>query len=229
MEKNHDNRSSILVLCLISMVYLTFALACDLLAYKILKFGNWPIIGASILFPMTYAFMDFISEIYGNHIAKIVIWFHVFCDFLFTYIICWIIHLPSPDFWHYQEAYNQVIDPMARLYTANFLGMITSALLNIFILRKLRIFTQGKYYWIRSFISIAISITIYTLITDLLAYNLTATKDILTELTLVNLISNISFAFFYSGIFSLFVRPTLRFIGDYHLRNPVRLFNNDKV
>lgn len=228
MNATYSRRATIL-LCLVSMLYVTCAVACNLLAFKVVNFMSIPIIGASILFPLTYAFMDFISEIYGNYIAKIIIWFHVFCDFLFTYLIYWVVHLPSPDFWHHQDAYNTVIDPMTRLYISNLLGMIISGLLNVFVLSRLRVFTKGKYYGIRSFVSISISITVYTVFTNMLAYSASYSSHILTTLTLMNLASNLSCAFIYAYFLSVLLKPSIVFFDAPSLYKPVKLFEQPGV
>jgi uncharacterized integral membrane protein (TIGR00697 family) len=223
MNVEYSRRAAIL-LCLVSMLYITCAVACDILAFKAVMFWSIPIIGSSLIFPLTYAFMDFISEIYGNYVARIVIWFHVFCDFLFTYVIYWVVHLPSPIFWHDQEAYNTVVDPMTRLYMSNLLGVIMSALLNIFVLRRLRIFTKGKYYGVRSFMAMSISITVYTFFTNIFAYGPVYSHQVFVKITSVNMLTNFSCAFIYACILSVLLKPVMTLFNTPNMYKTVSLF-----
>lgn len=161
-------------LLLLSLLYLTFALICDPIAYKIISIPFLSIytIGAGFVFPMLYAFIDIIAELYGENIARFVLFTHIGCDILFTYTILFFIHLPSPHWWEKQSAYNTVFNPMARLNIADILGTVISFLINIRLIVKWKWVYKGKFYIIRAFFASSIGILIYTVITDVLAFKI---------------------------------------------------------
>ncbi len=183
----------------IAMLYLTVSLACDIVAYKLVSVGNIIFIGAGFIFPLLYVLTDVLTEVFGETNAKIIVWIHVICDFIFTSLIIIIAHLPSPATWHKQSAYDIVLDPMVRLYFAGIVGVLASSLINIHVLSRLKILMRGKLFWFRSICSTSIGLVVYTVVTDLLAFHTAMSQSDLIEITLTNTASNILFAAMYTG------------------------------
>jgi len=181
------------------MLYLTISLACDIVAYKQVSIGRMVTIGASFIFPLMYALSDILTEIFGEKPARIVILIQFGCDFIFTNLILLIIHLPSPSSWHLQEAYNQVLNPMFRLYMAGIVGSLSSSLINIHFLSKWKMLMKGKFFWLRSTCATCIGILCYTIVTDLIAFSSTFNASTLLQFTSLNTLSNIAFIVFYTA------------------------------
>lgn len=211
------------ILVTIAMFYVAVALTCDPLAYKIIDLKFTPIIGASILFPMLYVFVDIIAELYGQSLARFIVYVHIICDLFFTFVIISIIHLPSPDWWHLQSAYNQVLDPMGRLYIAGVIGTLCSFLTNIYLLVRWKKIYGGKYFWARSFFATAIGIIIYTVVTDLIAFS--HIRDNIS-ITLANTSTNILFAALYMLIAVPIVRYFKHLFKDEEKIAPFNPFND---
>jgi len=190
----------------LAMLYLTVSLACDIVAYKVVNVCGLLSIGAAFIFPLLYVFSDVLTEIFGEKPARFVIIVHICCDFIFTVLILTIIHLPSPSSWHLQSAYNQVLNPMMRLYVAGIIGSLSSSFININILSRWKVLMKGRFFWLRSIGSTCIGIISYTVITDLLAFRTALNTANLLEVTLVNLVSNISFAILYTGFATFLVK-----------------------
>ena len=194
------------IFAIFAMAYITISVACDVVAYKIVAFAGLPIIGASILFPLLYVLNDVITELFGGKVSRVTMWIHVVCDFFFTYLIILIIHLPSPDWWHHQSAYDTVVNPMGRMYIANLIGIIVSTTVNIGFLSKWKVLMHGKFFALRSIVSSLIGILLYTIVTDLLAYSSYLDYSHLIKVTLTNLTSNVAFGIIYVFIASFVVR-----------------------
>jgi hypothetical protein len=188
------------------MLYLTISLACDIVAYKQVSIGNLISVGSAFIFPLLYVLSDTSTEVFGEKATRLVIWIHTGCDCVFTYLILYLIHLPSPSNWHLQDAYNQILDPMARLYVAGIIGSLGSSFININILSRWKVLTKGKFFWLRSIGSTSIGILSYTVLTDLIAFSKTFNTADLLQVTLLNIVSNISFAVIYTGIATFLVK-----------------------
>ena len=156
------------------MMYTAIALCCDIIAFKMVNIGHdHALMAAAFLFPLLYVFTDVITELFGGKCARFAVLVHIACDLVFTFMILFFIHLNSPSWWHNQAAYNTVLDPMGRLYIAGVIGGILSAVVNIYYLSKWKLLTNGKYFWLRSSVSTAIAIFVYT-VTDIKCLALSA-------------------------------------------------------
>ncbi|MES2203998.1 MAG: queuosine precursor transporter [Pseudomonadota bacterium] len=147
-------------LLLITSLYITALLATVPLAYKIVSIGPFTLFGSIIVFPLIYIFGDVTTEIYGYKIARQLIWIALFCDTLFSCILTFGIHLPSPPSFQYQMAYNYILGHSIQLVLGGVLGIFVGQFLNIYILSKWKIFLKGRCFWLRSFCSSAIGETI---------------------------------------------------------------------
>lgn len=192
------------VIITIAMLYVAVSLTCDPLAYKIIDLGFTPIIGASILFPMLYTFVDVLAELYGEKLARFIVYVHAVCDLFFTYTIIGVIHLTSPDWFQKQGAFETVFDPMSRLYIAGLIGMLSSSIINIYFLTKWKKLYKGKYFWARSFGATAIGILVYTVVTDMIAF-----ANIRENISIT--IANVSTNILFSAVYSLVAVPIVRY------------------
>lgn len=192
-----SNFALTLFTCLI-MIYTTFSLTCDIVAFKMVKLNEHCFLMASaFLFPMLYVFVDIITELFGSKNARFAVLLHILCDCLFTFTILWLIHLPSPNWWDKQEAYNIVLNPMGGLYFAGVFASIVSSFLNIYFMQKFKNKMNGKFFAFRSSISSILGILIYTVITGFLAYSSQLDTTHLFQVVSLDLLTNTSFAMVY--------------------------------
>ena len=109
--------------------------------------------GATFIFPITYCIGDIVTEVYGYKMARKLIWLSLLLQFIFSILITFAIHLPSPDFWNHDDAYSTVFGAIIRFVLAGTVANIVSNFMNIYIVSKLKIPMEGKYFWIRSILS----------------------------------------------------------------------------
>ena len=118
-----------------------------------LPFFGTVIFGAGILFfPISYAFGDILTEVYGYAYDRRAVW----CGFgalTFAAIMSQIvIHLtPAPGDYnsHLQEGLVSVFGNTWRIVIGSMLAFWCGSLTNSFVLAKLKILTQGKHLWVR--------------------------------------------------------------------------------
>ena len=84
-------------LLLIAMLYATFSVSADVVAFKFSVFFNLIESGATIIFPFTYVLADITTEVYGWHNAVKIVWFGLICEAVFAGIIMAVINLPNSE------------------------------------------------------------------------------------------------------------------------------------
>ena len=73
---------------LVSSVFVTSLLTSNIIAVKIVDFGTLPLLGAIvvdaaiIVFPISYIIGDVLTEVYGFHIARRIIWIGFLCNLI---------------------------------------------------------------------------------------------------------------------------------------------------
>ena len=138
-------------------IYFVAILSADVVAFKFVSFGSFVISGATILFPLTYLFGDVLTEVYGYSLAKKIIWAGLIGEVVFSLLIKGVILLPSAPFANYQEAFNLTEGSMYLFVIGGVIGNIFSSFLNIYLISKWKILLSGRFFWLRSILSTAIS------------------------------------------------------------------------
>lgn len=191
-------------LLLIVMLYVAIDLSSMVFSYKIITIG--PIIGAasSIIFPLTYSIMDIIAEVYGYNLAKKIIFYSILCDVVFAVITLAISYIPSTSLTE-TTIYFHLFSPLLRVVFAQTIGVLSGALINIYLISKWKIMTNGKYFWLRSIGSSTIGEAVMLIISVLIAL-----AGVLTPFKLFQLIM---YAYIYKIIFAIIAAPCISIIA----------------
>jgi len=105
---------------------------------------------AIIIFPISYIFGDVLTEVYGYHQARRVIWLGFFCN-LIAVVAIWLGQiLPAASFWEGQAAYERILGYTPRLLGASFLAYLVGEFANSFVMAKMKIATNGRWLWTRT-------------------------------------------------------------------------------
>lgn len=107
--------------------------------------------GAGILFfPISYAFGDILTEVYGYARSRRVVWAG-FVALLFASFMSWfVLKLPPAPGWPHQEALETVFGTTPRIVLASLIAYFCGEFTNSFVLAKMKIFTDGRYLWTRT-------------------------------------------------------------------------------
>ena len=111
------------------------------------------IFGAGILFfPISYAFGDIMTEVYGYAYDRRAVW----CGFgalLFAALMSQVvIHLtPAPGEYnqHLQEGLESVFGNTWRIVLGSIVAFWSGSLVNAYVLAKMKIYFQGRHLWLR--------------------------------------------------------------------------------
>lgn len=154
----------------ISILYTVICLAAVTVAYKFIQAGPSMQSGATFIFPLTYVLCDVVTEIYGYHIARKLVWLSLIAEVIFAIMITIIIQLPSPENWPHQASFDYVLGSSLRFVSAGVIGVISSSFINIYIISKFKIILRGRFFTLRSIFASALGTLILVLLTGTFAF-----------------------------------------------------------
>ena len=107
--------------------------------------------GAGILFfPISYFFNDVLTEVYGYARSRKVVWAG-FAGLGFASIMsAVVVALPPAQGWIHQDAYEVVFGQTTRIVIASLTAFFCGEFANSYVLAKMKVFTEGKFLWMRT-------------------------------------------------------------------------------
>jgi len=109
----------------------------------------------TLLFPISYIFGDILTEVYGYKKSRRVIWTGFFCLALASGVFALIGLLPGEAIWQARAgdaAYAAVLGGMASggIVLGSLAGYWSGEFTNSFTLAKMKVWTGGRYLWMRT-------------------------------------------------------------------------------
>jgi uncharacterized integral membrane protein (TIGR00697 family) len=117
---------------------------------KILDLGPFTFDGGTILFPLAYIFGDILTEVYGYRNSRKVIWTGFACLALATAVYYVVGLLPPANDWNGQDAYMQILGIVPRIALASLIAYFAGEFSNSYLLAKMKLWTKGKWLWMRT-------------------------------------------------------------------------------
>jgi uncharacterized integral membrane protein (TIGR00697 family) len=135
---------------MITVLFVTCLITANIIGSKVIAFGFVSLPAAVVLFPFSYIFGDILTEVYGYHQARRVIWLGFLCNLIFV-VFAYIGQILPPDpQWTNQSAYETILGYTPRLLIVSFLGYLAGEFGNSFVLARMKILTKGKWLWSRT-------------------------------------------------------------------------------
>ena len=136
----------------VTALFVTLYLVSNIMAVKVISFFDIIYFDAgTITFPFAYMLGDILTEIWGYHKAKKVIWMTFLCNIImmiFTQVAVW---LPSPDYLEGTAiAYDNVFTYVPRVVIASLTGFLLGELSNSWLMDKIKKKTEGRFLWLRT-------------------------------------------------------------------------------
>ena len=134
----------------LAAVFVTCLITANIIAAKIIDVFGWAAPAGVVIFPLSYIFGDVLTEVYGYHQARKVIWLGFFCN-LIVVIAIWLAQvMPAASFWDGQQSYEHILGYTPRLLAASFVAYLVGEFANSFVLAKMKILTRGHWLWSRT-------------------------------------------------------------------------------
>jgi len=140
-------------LLVIAAIFVTCIITANIIAVKVISFGDVILPAAVIVFPLSYIFGDILTEVYGYRWARRIIWLGFACNLIFV-IFAWLGGLlPSAPFWGGQNSYQIILGFTPRLLLASFSGYLVGEFANSLIMARMKLATRGRWLWTRTIAS----------------------------------------------------------------------------
>jgi len=131
-------------------LFVTCLITANIIAVKLISVFGLILPAAIIIFPISYILGDVLTEVYGYHQARRVIWLGFLCNLLLVIAILLGQTLPAASFWDGQAAYERILGYTPRILVASFLAYLVGEFSNSFVLAKMKIATNGRWLWTRT-------------------------------------------------------------------------------
>ncbi|MEK6957850.1 MAG: queuosine precursor transporter [archaeon] len=137
---------------------------------KILVLGPFTFDGGTILFPLSYIFGDILTEVYGFHRARKVIWTGFAVALVMSIVFAIVGLLPAAQGWENQAAYDAILGVVPRIVLASLIAYFAGEFSNSFVLAKMKIWSKGKYLWMRTIGSTVVGQAVDTILFSAIAF-----------------------------------------------------------
>lgn len=111
---------------------------------------HWSFGAGVLFFPVSYIIGDVLTEVYGYAHARRVIWTGFAALIFMAFMAAVVVALPPAEGWPGQEAYEFVFGNSWRIVLASMVAFWAGEFANSFVLAKMKIWTQGRFLWMRT-------------------------------------------------------------------------------
>jgi len=131
-------------------LFITCLLTANVIAAKLVVIGGIVLAAGIVVFPISYIVADVLTEVWGYPATRRVIWLGFACNVLMVAAMWVGGALPPAPFWKDQAAYEAILGQTPRLLLASFIAYLAGEFANAFVMAKVKIWTSGRWLWIRT-------------------------------------------------------------------------------
>lgn len=155
----------------IAMLFVSLFIVVNIVTQKIVPIG-WGLIltAGDFVYPLLYLLSIVLTEVYGYAMSRRVIWVSFVCNVFVAIVIVLSIHLPAADLWPEQNSYAAILGRAPRLLIASLSAFLIGEFIGTYVLAKAKIFTDGKYLWLRTLGATLIGQSIDSFIFTIIAF-----------------------------------------------------------
>ncbi len=135
---------------IVSSLFVATLLISNTVATKLFTIGPFIFTGGILVFPLSYIFGDVLTEVYGYARSRTIIWTGFLCLILMSLVYYIIGLLPAAAGWNNQAAYESILGIVPRITLASIIGYWAGEFSNSYVLAKMKIWTSGRYLWLRT-------------------------------------------------------------------------------
>lgn len=180
---------------LASILFCVCLITANLLEIKIIRLGSLPlsVTAGMLVFPISYIINDCIVEVWGFRKARLIIWTGFLANFFVMAMAQMAVHLPAPDYWEGEEAFNYVFGLAPRIVAASLTAFLTGSFLNAYVMSRMKIKSQGRHFSLRAIVSTIIGETGDSLIFFPIAFGGIIPFDELLKLIAVQIVAKTAY------------------------------------
>lgn len=134
----------------VAALFVTCLIVANIIVVKQISVGGLVLPAAIIIFPVSYIIGDVLTEVWGYHQARRVIWLGFLCN-LITVLAIWLAGIiPPASVFDAQGAYELILGSTPRFLLASFVAYLAGEFTNSFVLAKMKVATKGRWLWTRT-------------------------------------------------------------------------------
>jgi hypothetical protein len=100
--------------------------------------------GGTLLFPLSYIFADVLTEVYGYHKSRVVIWTGFISALLMSATFILVGLMPASPEWTMQASYNDILGFAPRIVLASLIAYVFGEFVNSYVLSRMKTRTNGE-------------------------------------------------------------------------------------
>lgn len=156
----------------VAIAFVTCLILSTVTASKLTHVGAVVFPAALVFFPFSFVFNDILTEVYGYHQSRKVIWSGVVANIAFIACCQIAVALPAADVWDRQQAFIDVFGVLPKFAAASISAYLIGEFCNSYLIAKLKILTTGRHFWLRLIVSSSFSIAIDSLVYTSIAFGI---------------------------------------------------------
>ena len=137
----------------LSACFAVVLIASNVVSVKVCQIAGRSFDAGLIMFPLAYILGDVLSEVYGYAAARRVIKTGFVLQMGVVFFLQIVQYLPSSPGWALQKSFEQILGPVPRIAYGSLVAYLCGALVNSWVLIRLKEITHGRHPWLRFFLS----------------------------------------------------------------------------
>lgn len=163
-------RQGLKYLHIVSMLFITTLLISSILSMKVITLGFLDVPAGIVTFPIAFISGDILAEVYGFKITRRVIWTGLLCQLLMSIMFLIGDALPYPEYWSLQREFTAIVGFVPRVVIASMLAYFFGEYMNAVVMSKMKIWDNGKRFWLRALCSSLVGQGINSIIFTTIAF-----------------------------------------------------------
>ncbi len=131
-------------------LFVTCLLTANVIAAKLITVAGVVLPAGIVVFPLSYVLADVLTEVWGYAAARRVIWLGFACNAVMVTAIWAGGEIPAAPFWKGQAAYDALLGQAPRILAASFVAYLAGEFANAYVMAKVKIWTAGRWLWVRT-------------------------------------------------------------------------------
>lgn len=214
------------------MVFVATLLISNIAAQKLFAFGSVTFTAGVLLFPLSYIFGDCLTEVYGYHRTRQVIWTGFACNVLLAAVLWIAIKLPPAKGWPLQKEFATVLGLVPRVVLASIIAYWIGEFLNSYVMARMKVLTKGRGFPARAICSTLVGQLLDTGAFVLIAFAFVFPAPLLLKTIIYGWLFKVGYEIAALPLTAVFVRWLKSYEGIDHFDtdtnfNPFIMFDQD--
>ena len=200
-------------LLVLAMTFVTMLLVANILAVKLVEIYSWVMPAGIIVYPLTFALTDTISETYGRKSATRIVWLGFAMSLAMVALLQIGQHAPAASFWPGQDAYEQILGAVPRIVLASMVAYLVSQHHDVFAFHLIRRLTNTRHLWLRNNASTVVSQALDTVLFVTIAFAGTVPGGVLWNIMITQYVLKLIIAALDTPVVYILVGIVRRYQG----------------